>query len=65
MFSEENKAIIRRYLQDALAQIRSGNPHATDEFLTSDAAFHGPGPTAIDRPGSAAATLGHAPQWVP
>jgi predicted ester cyclase len=50
MFSEENKAIIRRYLQDALAQIRSGNPHATDEFLTSDAAFHDPGqPPSIGR----------------
>jgi steroid delta-isomerase-like uncharacterized protein len=45
---EDNKAIIRRYLQDALEQVRTGNRATTDEFLTSDA--HDPGkPASIGR----------------
>ncbi len=39
----ENKALVRRYLEDALAEARSGNLAATDESLTSDAAFYDPG----------------------
>lgn len=41
--AEENKATVRRYVEDALAEVRSGNLAATDDFLTSDAAFHDPG----------------------
>ena len=43
MATEENKAIVRSYLVDALAEIRRGNLAATDEFLTGDAAFYDPG----------------------
>jgi predicted ester cyclase len=41
--AEENKATVRRYVEDALAEVRSGNLAATDEILTSDAAFYDPG----------------------
>jgi hypothetical protein len=41
--AEEHKAIVRRYVEDALAEVRSGNLAATDDFLTSDATFYDPG----------------------
>ena len=43
--AEEHKVIVRRYLEDALAEVRSGNLAATDEILTSDATFYDPGQT--------------------
>jgi steroid delta-isomerase-like uncharacterized protein len=50
MSTQENKAIVHRYLEDALAQIRDGKLDATDEFLTGDAAFHDPGqPASVGR----------------
>jgi steroid delta-isomerase-like uncharacterized protein len=41
--AEVNKVTIRRYVEDALAEVPSGHLTATDDFLTSDAAFHDPG----------------------
>ncbi len=41
--AEENKATVRRYVEDAVAEVRSGNLAATDEILTSDATFYDPG----------------------
>lgn len=41
--AEENKATVRRYVEDAVAEVRSGNLAATDEILTSEATFYDPG----------------------
>ena len=35
----ENKAVIRRYFQEVLPQVRDGDLAATDALLTNDAAF--------------------------
>lgn len=50
MSTESNKELVRHYLIDALAAVRSGDLNATDQFLTEDAAFHDPGrPPSIGR----------------
>ena len=50
MSTEQNKTIVRRYLQDALVAVRGGNLSATDEFLTDDATFYDPGrPPSVGR----------------
>ncbi len=35
MAANENKDVIRRYLQEALEVVRQGDLNATDEFLTN------------------------------
>ena len=59
MSPEDNKLIVRRYLQDALEAVRQGQLDATDEFLTSDAAFYDPGrPPSIGREAQKQRSLG-------
>jgi len=43
MSTESNKALVRRYLEEALEAVKGGNMSATDEFLTEGAAFYDPG----------------------
>jgi steroid delta-isomerase-like uncharacterized protein len=38
-----NKALIRRYLETALAAVRGGDLSATDDYLAEDAVFYDPG----------------------
>ena len=50
MSTEQNKIIIRRYLEDALEAVRGGNLAATDEYLAEGATFYDPGrPPSIGR----------------
>jgi steroid delta-isomerase-like uncharacterized protein len=50
MSVEENKALVRRYLGDAFAEVQRGNLAATDELLASDATFYDPGaPPSVGR----------------
>lgn len=59
MSPEENKLIVRRYLQDALEAVRNGQLAATDELLTSDATFYDPGrPPSIGREAQKQRSLG-------
>jgi hypothetical protein len=37
---EENKALVRRYLTDAPAEVRSAKLSATGQLLADDAAFY-------------------------
>ncbi len=56
MSAEVNKALVRRYLEDALAEVRGGNLDATNEFLTGDATFYdlGQPPSVGTRPSNSA-----------
>ena len=59
MSPEENKLIVRRYLQDALEAVRNGQLAATDQFLTSDAIFYDPGrPPSMGREAQKQRSLG-------
>ena len=50
MSPEENKAVIRRYFQEVLPQVRDGDLAATAALLTNDAAFQDPGrPPSVGR----------------